>query len=175
MLKYANPKSNNITHAKKFISDDGEIFIVDGKRNGTFFDISSKDYKDSKKCAQLLRKTFGGKIELQPVVKCKDGIQTCDLLWKRPTKRKFEKWDLKTVNGCSLRTIDRMIKDKKKQSNNFIIDIKHHTLSVENAKNQIIHIFNDPHRQWVNMVMLKDENNILFIYKKMRHHPTKVV
>ena len=174
MFKYATPKSNNITHAKKFIDSSGEVFIVDGKRNGTFFDVNSKDYKDSKECAQLLRKTFGGKIKLQPVVKSKGGVQTCDLAWQRPSKKNYEKWDLKIVNGSSKRTIDRMIKDKKKQSDNFIIDIKNHSLSTQQAKSQIIHIFNDPHRQWVNMIMLKDKNKILIIYKKMRHHPTKV-
>lgn len=166
MFKYANPKSNNITHAKKFISDSGEIFVVDGKRNGTFFDINSKDYKDSKKCAQLLRKTFGGKIELQPIVNSKNGISTCDLKWSDPYSKNFEKWDLKTIEGNKYNTLDSMIKRKRKQSHNFIFDLKNNTLSIEEVQNQIINIFNNKCRGWIETIILKDKDKFLFIYKR---------
>ncbi len=171
MYKYATPKSHNIIHAKKFITDDSKVFIVENKKNGVLFQKDYNDYKDSKKCSKLLRQIFGGKIVLQPVVKCADNVKTCDFKWIRPNSKYFEKWDLKTVEGSSNTTLDNMIKSQKNQSDNFIFDIKNHTISEEQAKVQIINIFNNPYRDWINIIMLKDNKRIIFIYKKMRHHP----
>lgn len=164
--KYATPKSNNVTHAKKFVTDDGREFIVNNETTGAYFDYDSQDYKDSKKCAQLLRKIFGGKIELQPVVNYEDSISTCDLKWTNPYSKTFERWDLKTIEGSKNTTLDSMIKKKKRQSHNFIFDLKNHTISKEDAQNQIIEIFNNKHRDWVETIMLKDEDEIIFIYKR---------
>lgn len=164
--KEATPKSNNITHAKKFIDDDGVEYIVNNKRGEVWFDYKGKDYKESKSCASLLRKTFGGKVELQPKVDKPNGVSTCDIKWIRPNSTIKEKWDLKTVEGSSNRTLDSMIKNKERQSHNFIFDIKNHSLTEKQATEQIIHIFNSPHRDWVETIMLKDDEKILFIYQK---------
>ena len=59
-----------------------------------------------------------------------------------------------------------MIKNKERQSHNFIFDIKNHSLTEKQATEQIIHIFNSPHRDWVETIMLKDDEKILFIYQK---------
>ena len=89
----AKPKNHNVTHAKKFVDDEDNVFVVNNKRSGAFFDYNSKDYKETIKCAHLLRNLFGGKIELQPIVNYKDGISTCDFKWKPPCSNKLEKWD----------------------------------------------------------------------------------
>lgn len=170
-LNNKKPKSNNITLAREILINDAFI-LVDNKRDGISFDWFLNDFKQTKKCAKLLRKTIGGKIIIMPTVKCFEGISTCDFIWKRPNMNSFEKWDLKTVNGSISRTLDNMIKGKKRQSDNFIFDIILNTISKENAIKQIIHIFNDPHRDWVNKIMLIDKKDILLVYEK-RHHPAK--
>lgn len=162
----AKPKTYNITHTKEYIDDNGNKYIVNNKRYGTYYDKKSKDYRETMACAKLLRNIFGGKIILQPIVSFKDGISTCDFKWLRPNCNSFEKWDLKTVNGSSNRTLDNMIKNKKRQSNNFIFDIKNHTISKEVAIKQIEHIFNDPQRNWVNIIILKEDKKIILILKK---------
>lgn len=162
----ATPKSNNIIHAKSFIDDKGNKYIVDNKKRHVWFDYESKDYKESKLCASLLRRIFGGKIEIQPRVNKPEGISTCDIKWIRPNNFTIEKWNLKTVEGNKNKTLDSMIKRKKRQSHNFIFDIKNHSLTEKQATNQIVHIFNDPHRDWVEKIMLKDDEKILFIYQK---------
>lgn len=167
-LSKANPKSNNIIHAKKYIDDDLNEYLVDNKKNSVFYNKKSKDYIETMACVKLFRNVFGGKLEVQPIVILKDGISTCDFKWIRPYEVKQEKWDLKTVQGKSNRTLDNMIKKKKRQSYNFIFDIKHHTITPKNAKRQIKHIFNDPHRDWVDKIILKDNDKIIAIYQKKR-------
>ena len=162
----ATPKNNNVTHAKYFSADNGEKYIVDNSKRHVWFDYDSKDYKETKECASLLRSIFGGKIEIQPKVDNPDAISTCDFMWTRTKDSIKEKWDLKTVEGNKSRTLDGMIKNKKRQSHNFIFDIKNHSLTEEEATKQIIHIFNDPHRDWVEKIMLKDNDRIIFIYQK---------
>mgnify|MGYP007047909032 CR=1 FL=1 len=159
-------KKFNITHARKYVDDDGNEYIVDNNNKGTYFDKKSKDYIETKKCAKLFKNVFGGKIQLQPIVNAEQGISTCDFKWKRKKDLDFEKWDLKTVEGNSNRTLDNMIKNKKRQSDNFIFDIKNNTITEEEAKEQIKHIYNDPHRNWIKIIILKSNTKIIAIYQK---------
>lgn len=165
-LKNGKPRSNNITHAKGYADDDGTFYVVDNKKSGVYFEKDSKDYNETMKCLKVLRNTFGGKLQIQPIVNVADGVSTCDFKWLRPNETKYEKWDLKTVEGSSKETLDSMIKKKKRQSHNFIFDIKNHTISEIEAKYQIIKIINSPYRQWIEKIMLIDKDKIILIYEK---------
>lgn len=103
---------------------------------------------------------------MQPIVNVVDGVSTCDFKWLRPNETKYEKWDLKTVEGSSKETLDSMIKKKKRQSHNFIFDIKNHTISGIEAKCQIMKIINSPYRQWIEKIMLIDKDEVILVYEK---------
>ena len=55
---------------------------------------------------------------------------------------------------------------KHKQSHNFVFDIKNHTLSLKEIKNQLNHIFNDEQRNWIEKIMVIDNDEIILIYEK---------
>lgn len=165
-LKNRKPRSHNITHAKGYVDDNGIFYVVDNKKNGVYFDKKSKDYSETMKCMKILRNIFGGKLQMQPIVNVVDGVSTCDFKWLRPNETKYEKWDLKTVEGSSKETLDSMIKKKKRQSHNFIFDIKNHTISEIEAKCQIMKIINSPYRQWIEKIMLIDKDEVILVYEK---------
>ena len=66
-----------------------------------------------------------------------------------------------------------MIKNKKRQSDNFIFSLKKHSMDINNARKQIEKIYVDPHREWIDKIILIDEKRIISIYKKMRCHSAK--
>lgn len=165
-LKNRKPRSHNITHAKGYVDDNGIFYVVDNKKNGVYFDKKSKDYSETMKCMKILRNIFGGKLQMQPIVNVVDGVSTCDFKWLRPNETKYEKWDLKTVEGSSKRTLDNMIKGKRKQSHNFVFDIRNQTLSLKEVKSQLNHIFNDEQRNWIKKIMVIGNDEIILVYEK---------
>ena len=73
------------------------------------------------------------------------------------------KFDLKEPTGSSSTTIYDLFKHKKKQADNFIIDI--HKSGLDRAKSikQAEEIFNSKHREWIETIILIDNNEIFKI------------
>lgn len=161
-------KKGKIVNDKYFV-DKNIKYKVNNSKKRVWFDFNSQDYIDSLNCAMTLVKTFGGTIFMQPRVDYPLGISTCDFKWNR--NGIIEKWDLKIPKGKSKNTLCGLIKNKKRQSDNFIFDLRNHTLTKEDAITQINkEIYNSKHRNWVNKIILIDNKRVLIVIeRKMKH------
>lgn len=161
-------KEKKIVNDKYFI-DNNIKYIVDNSKKRVWFDFNSQDYIDSLNCAKTLVKLFGGTIFMQPRVDYPLGVSTCDFKWKR--NGVIEKWDLKVPKGKSKNTLCGLIKNKKRQSNNFIFDLRNHTITKREAINQISReIYNSQHRKWVDKIILIDNTKVLVILERKKKH-----
>ncbi len=152
--QYKTSKKYQIKKQKYFMSDDGNRYNVDGKH------VILKTSIEEKEIANILGKTFGGKVNLIPVVLQPKGIQTPDYMING------EKFDLKQILGNGKNTLDTAINKKKKQSNNFIFDITKTKMTIEQVILQIDKIYNAQNRTWVNIIVLVKDREILKIFKR---------
>lgn len=74
-------------------------------------------------------------------------------------------FDLKTINGNSNQALYHAIRNKKMQSENFIFDITNSALTMANTIEQVKTIYSRKDTQWVEIIMIKKDNN-LFVYEK---------
>lgn len=132
----------------------GKSYIVDGKN--VVLDYSEKE----KEVAEWLNTTFSDKIFIMPRINNPDGISTPDYFFEG------KYWDLKEISGKGKRTIDSAIKLKRKQANNFILDITKSELSESELLNQAKKIFETKGREWVETIIIKKHSQLLAVYKK---------
>ena len=151
-LNKENVKKGRVINRNYYIDKEDNKYKVDGKN--VVLDYSIKE----KEVAEWLITKFGGDIYMLPRVNKPDGIMTADYLYKK------EYWDLKEIIGNGKRTIDTSIKKKKNQSHNFIIDVSKSKLSNDELINQIEKIYIN--RKWINKVIVKRNEKVLFIYIK---------
>lgn len=154
--KYTNKRNYQLKKQKYFISDSGNTYKVDGRH------VLLKTTKEEILTAKLLGKTFGGEVNLIPIVLYPKGIQTPDYIINN------HKFDLKQILGNGKNTLDTAINKKKKQSNNFVFDITKTKMSKEQALLQIEKIYNAKNRTWVDMIILIKNNTILKIFKRKK-------
>lgn len=152
-LDNATPNSHKVLD-RNYFEYEGVKYQVDGRN--VVLDYSSKE----KEVAKWLENTFGGELYMLPRVCNPDGISTADYLWNS------EKWDLKTINGIGKRVIEDAVKKKKKQANNFIFDITPSKIEKENLYKQLQKLYNSKTTNWINKVIVKNENDVIVIYKR---------
>ena len=139
---------------KKYYFHDGEKYYIDGKK--VVLDYS----EDEIKMAKWLVDTFGGIVYMMPRINEPQGLQTADYFFKN------EYWDLKSIYGNSLSTIDRAINGQKRQSQNFIIDISKSRMTTMEANDYISKIYASKYRFWVNKIILVRNNELIKIYAR---------
>ena len=147
------PNSHKVMDSYYYISED-KVYIVDGSKK-VVLDYSLKELE----VAIWIENTFGGEIYMKPRVNVPEGIKTADYWWNG------EYWDLKSPKGSSERTIENLLKDKKNQTRNFIIDITNAALLIKDVNRQIENIFKSKSRSWINIIILKKDNYVK-IYKR---------
>lgn len=153
-LKKATPNSHEIIDLDNYITDDGKKYKVDGKN--VVLDYSQEE----RIVAEWLKNTFGGEIKMVPRVNNPDNIKTPDFIWNN------EKWDLKTINGSGKRVIEDAIKKKRKQADNFIFDITPSKIEKDNLYDQLHKIYNSKTTDWVNKIVVKQNDDVIVIYEK---------
>lgn len=153
-LDNATPNSYKILDAQYFEAGDGTKYHIDGKN--VVLDYSDKE----KEIAEWLESTFGGKLYMIPRVNKPDGIMTADYLFKG------EYWDLKSISGHGKRIIEDTIKKKKRQSNNFIFDITNSKIEKDSLFKQLKKVYNSKTTDWVDKIIVKENNDVIVIYKK---------
>ena len=133
------------------------IYIVDGSKK-VQLNYSLKELE----VAKWLANTFGGTVYMKPKINYPYGIKTADYYWNG------EYWDLKELKNITSksRAIDNIIKNKKYQSHNFILDITNCKIPIDIILNQTKKLFNikNEKRQWVNKIIIKNNNKVLKIY-----------
>lgn len=153
-LDNATPNSHKILDAQYFEAGDGTKYHIDGKN--VVLDYSDKE----KEIAEWLESTFGGELYMIPRVNKPDGIMTADYLFKG------EYWDLKSISGHGKRIIEDTIKKKKRQSNNFIFDITNSKIEKDSLFKQLKKVYNSKTTDWVDKIIVKENNDVIVIYKK---------
>lgn len=152
-LKNATPNSNKIKNLN-YYEYNGVKYKVDGKN--VIFDYSKKEQE----VAEWLKTMFGGEIFMIPKINNPEGISTPDYLFRNM------KFDLKEIKGNGKRTIDSSIKNKKRQSNNFIFDVTKSNLTKKEIIDQVKKIYITSGREWVDVVIIKKHNKLIAVYKK---------
>ena len=153
-LDNATPNSHEIIDAQYFETSDGTKYYVDGKN-------VVLDYSDiEKQNAEWLESKFGGELYMVPRVNNPDNIETPDYLFRN------EKWDLKIPTGTGKRMIEDLIKKKEKQAHNFIFDISKTKLEKENLFSQLKKIYNSKTTNWVDKIIVKENDELIFIYER---------
>lgn len=152
-IKNACPNSHSIKHLS-YYSDNGIKYFVDNKY--VLYDYSINEME----VAIWLENTFGGELYMCPRINRPEGIETPDYIFRN------EKWDLKTPIGTSNIVIDNLLKNKRKQANNFIIDITNNSLPIKEIIRQVREIYNSPSRDWIKTIIIKKNDKIVSIYTK---------
>lgn len=132
---------------------NGEEYIIDGKK--VVLDYNTSEYK----LAEWLSKKINKKITMVPRINYPFNIKTPDY------KIKNMFFDLKTINGNSNQALYHAIRNKNMQSENFIFDITNSALTMADTIEQVKTIYSRKDTQWVEIIMIKKDNN-LFVYKK---------
>ena len=94
-----------------------------------------------------------------PRINNPEGIQTADYLFRG------ECWDLKEITSKSKQALYHSVYKKKKQSNNFILDITNSDLTLNNIKQQIGNLYKRKDCTFINKIIIKKNNDSL-IYKR---------
>lgn len=110
--------------------------------------------------ANWLENTFGGEIYMLPRINKPDGIQTANYLFRG------EYWDLKEIVGCGKRVFEDSIKDKRKQSHNFIFEISQSCLEKNNILFQVGKIFSSKSTNFVDKIIVKSKKKLIVVYKR---------
>ena len=115
--------------------------------------------------AKLLLNTFGGELEYLPNINEVKGVQCGDYLYKG------EIWDLKELVkkvSSQKRAIDNILKCTKNQSSNFILDVTNCNLDRRNILNQVKKIYKTKGREWIDKIIIFDNNKLLKVYERKK-------
>lgn len=132
----------------------GINYIVDGKH--VILKLSEKE----RVVAAILSEQYGKQVELVPQVVYPQGIQTPDYLIDG------DRFDLKSPTGCGKNLVYGLIAKKRKQSDNFVIDITECPLSVEEIQKQIEQLYLSPRTGFLEKVVLMKDGKIIKVYER---------
>lgn len=152
--EFTSKKKYQIKKQKYFISDEGVRYNVDGKH------VILKPTEREVEVAGLLGKALGGKINIIPRINEPPNIKTPDYIIRN------EKFDLKQITGGGKYVIEGNLRKKKKQSNNFIIDLTNAKIDLKEAELQIESIYISKRYLWIDKIIVIKEDNIIKAYKR---------
>ena len=154
-IENAQPGNGKVIYNNKLIDIDGNSYEVDGKN--VIMDASDEEIQT----AYFLKDTFGDDVYLNPKVNYPNGVESADYIWRG------ESWDRKNIgeNAVSLtRAVDNSLKDHKRQSSNFILDITKCKIDKTNILFQTQEEFRK--RDWINKIILIDNYKTIKIYTR---------
>lgn len=135
---------------------EGNTYSVDGKN-------VVLDYSESeRRIAQSLADLLGADIKMIPRVLYPQKVSTPDIFINN------EPYDIKEPIGQGKAVIYNMVSKKKRQANNFVIDITKCPLTVEEIRGQITDAYRSSHTKFIDKIILSKDGNILNIYKRSK-------
>ena len=139
------------------VTVDGRTYAVDG------VNVVQNHSEREKEVAELLSQKLGSLVQLIPEVHgYYTRVKTPDYMIDG------EKFDLKELTGASKDAIRNAIHKKQKQADNFVIDISKCSLSLENINDQAEKIFQSYNTEFVNMLILIKDNDVLRILQRTK-------
>ncbi len=154
-LNRAKGKQGSVADAKEY-EKDGNTYVVDGRQILLDYSAGEKDI------AEVLAKSFGMEVKMIPRVLSPQNVSTPDILLDD------EAFDIKQPIGQGKAVIYNMIAKKKRQANNFAIDISKCPLDVEGIRRQVADVYRSRHTRFVNRVVLSKDGQILNVYQRKR-------
>lgn len=155
--EWKNKKYQGKVLEAKYYMYNEHKYYVDNK--DVYFNYSNKE----KFVAQWLVKNYGGILLLIPKIDKPNFIKTPDYVYKN------NRWDLKTMRQDAIsekRAVDNVIKNAKNQTDNIILDITETKLSTKNIINQVIKVYSDPYRKWLNKIMIIKKYKLIKVFKR---------
>lgn len=154
-ISKATPNKGKVINRKFYVDKKGNKFNVD-KKNVIF-----SPSKDEIATAQLINKTFGGNIYLNPKINYPENIKSSDYLWKN------QLWDKKIIGLATssiTRAVDNSIKKHKGQTDYIILDITKCKIKKTIIIRQVKKVFYTKGREWVKGIMIIQNNKVIKIY-----------
>lgn len=135
------------------------------KHNGITYKVDGKNVvlnytKKERSIADLVAKELDVCVEMVPRVLNPARVSTPDYLING------ERYDLKEIVGNSNKTVYNSIHKKKRQANNFILDISQTQLSKSEIEKQISDIFRSSHTMFVESFIIIENDKIVSRIKR---------
>lgn len=131
--------------------------------NGTTYKVDGKHVilhptEQEKEVAAILSGKYGKTVAFVPQVVFPQGVQTLDYMLDG------DRFDLKSPTGRGKNVIYGLIAKKRKQADNFIIDISGCPLSVEEVEKQIESLYTSPRVGFLEKVVLMKKGEVVKVY-----------
>lgn len=147
-------KKGIVVERKEYTIDD-ITYIVDGHH--VVFDTSEIE----RAVANILANKYGKTVELVPKINYPVGLQTPDYLIDGV------RYDLKSPTGKGKNLLKGLIAKKRKQADNFIINISECQLSLKEIERQIHELYKSPQVGFViNIVVMKNDEVVKVFSRK---------
>lgn len=141
----------SVTEQEKY-TINGTIYKVDGKH------VILHPTSQERIIAATLSAQYGKAVQFVPQVVFPQGIQTPDYLIDG------DRFDLKSPTGKGKNLVYGLIAKKRKQANNFIIDISECPLAVEEVEMQIERLYTSPRVGFLETIVLMKDMEVLKVY-----------
>ena len=152
--KTAHP---NVEETPNSITLNGIVYVVDGQNVKFGFSGHELDI------ARLISEATNQKVTMVPKISGKyHNVNSPDFL----IGDNYEKWDLKDLTGGSKDAIRNAISKKKKQADNFIIDITQYQLNEDEAFHQAENVFKAYNTEFVKKLIIIKNGRIIKAYKR---------
>ncbi len=126
--------------------------------------VSLKISEREKEIAKLWEETFGGEVQLMPTV---SGLKYKNQKVKTPDYLiNGLRYDLKTLESNNAEAIYNATHKKRRQADNYIIDISLGTISEEEAIRQMIEIFKNKHTNFIREIVLVKNDQFLKVMRR---------
>lgn len=152
--KYHGKKKYELKKQKYFRDSNGIRHNVDGKH--VILEPTQREIE----VANILGEVMGGTISIIPRVNEPISIKTPDYIINK------ERYDLKEITGGGKYVIEGNLKNKREQSNNFIIDITYAKINLKEIKKQIQYICNSKRYLWIDKIFVISGNDVEFVCKR---------
>ena len=131
---------------------NGVKYKVDGKH------VILRPTERERKVAGILSEKYGKTVEFVPQILFPQGIQTPDYLING------NRFDLKSPTGIGKNLIYGLLSKKRRQSDNFVVDISDCPLSEEEIEGQIESLYTSPRTGFVQKIVLMKGAEVLKVY-----------
>lgn len=140
-----------VTEKQKYMVN-GTTYKVDGKH------VILHPTEPEMEVAAILSGKYGKHVEFVPQVVFPQGVKTPDYLIGG------DRFDLKSPIGRGKNVIYGLIAKKRRQADNFIIDISECPLSVKEVERQIESLYTSPRLGFLEKIVLMKNEEVLKVY-----------
>lgn len=135
-----------------FWEHDGVIYPVDGHN------VKFTPSKRERELAEIVAKTLGRHVQLNPKVENPSSVQVPDYLIDGV------RYDAKEIEKTGKNNIDTAIKGQREQARSFVIDITKTPMGVDEALERIGRIYRNYNRRWVENIIVIEGDEIIDIF-----------